>query len=80
MKALDICQQNYVFEFDRQLYRQLEGHGAGQKQAPPVACLGAGQLVGKDSYCAKTFPLFIVRLGHCITYKENTVKEKCVHT
>ena len=44
LEALDMCQQNNVFEFDGQLYRQVEGHGTGQKQAPPVACLGAGQV------------------------------------
>ena len=44
LEALDICQQNNVFEFDSQLYRQVHGHGTGQKQAPPVACLGAGEV------------------------------------
>ena len=44
LKALDVCQESNVFEFDGQLYRQLEGHGTGQKQAPPVACLGAGEV------------------------------------
>ena len=44
LKALDLCQQNNVFDFDGQLYRQVEGHGTGQKQAPPVACLGAGEV------------------------------------
>ena len=39
-----MCQESNVFEFDGQLYRQLEGHGTGQKQAPPVACLGAGEV------------------------------------
>ena len=43
-KELDLCQQNNVFEVDGQLYRQVEGHGTGQKQAPPVACLGAGEV------------------------------------
>ena len=31
LEALDLCQQNNVFEFDDQLYRQVEGHGTGQK-------------------------------------------------
>ena len=44
LNALDLCQQNNVFEFDGELYRQLQGHGTGQKQAPPVACLGAGEV------------------------------------
>ena len=25
----------------------MEGHGTGQKQAPPVACLGAGEVEGE---------------------------------
>ena len=40
LKALDLCRQTNVFEFDGQLYTQVEGHGTGPKQAPPVACLG----------------------------------------
>ena len=44
MGALDLCQQNNFFEFDNQLYRQLQGDGTGQKQAPPVACLGGGEV------------------------------------
>ena len=31
-----------MFEFKDQLYRQKKGHATGQKQAPPVACQGAG--------------------------------------
>ena len=42
LTALDLCQQNNIFEFNGQLYRQTQGHGTGQKMAPPVACSGAG--------------------------------------
>ena len=42
LTALDLCQQNNIFEFNGQLYRQTQGHGTGQKMAPPVACAGAG--------------------------------------
>ena len=42
MEALDLCQQNNIFEFNGQLYKQTKGHGTGQKMAPPVACSGAG--------------------------------------
>ena len=42
LEALNICQENNVFEFDGKLYRQKKGHATGQKQAPPVACAGAG--------------------------------------
>ena len=41
MEALDLCQENNVFEFAGKLYQQKQGHGTGQKQAPPVACAGA---------------------------------------
>ena len=41
MEALDLCQENNVFEFAEKLYKQKQGHGTGQKQAPPVACAGA---------------------------------------
>ena len=40
MKCQEICQENNVFEFDGQLYRQVSGSAIGQKQAPPVACHG----------------------------------------
>ena len=39
---MDICQENNVFEFKDKFYKQLVGHATGQKQAPPVACSGAG--------------------------------------
>ena len=39
---LKICQENNVFEFMNQMYRQTSGSAIGQKQAPPVCCLGAG--------------------------------------
>ena len=42
MRCQEICQENNVFEFNQQLYRQVSGSAIGQKQAPPVACLGAG--------------------------------------
>ena len=42
LEALEICQENNVFEFGGKLYRQKKGHATGQKQAPPVACAGAG--------------------------------------
>lgn len=42
IEALDICQDNNVFEFKEKLYKQRLGHATGQKQAPPVACSGAG--------------------------------------
>ena len=42
LEALDICQENNVFEFKDKLYKQNIGHATGQKQAPPVACSGAG--------------------------------------
>ena len=41
LEALDICQDNNVFEFANKLYKQKQGHGTGQKQAPPVACAEA---------------------------------------
>ena len=41
LEALDICQDNNVFEFANKLYKQKQGHGTGQKQVPPVACAGA---------------------------------------
>ena len=40
-ESLEIFQKNYVFEFKRQLYKQILGHATGEKQAPPVACSGA---------------------------------------
>ena len=43
MEALDICQENNVFDFGGKLYKQKQGHATGQKQAPPVACSGAGR-------------------------------------
>ena len=42
LEALEICQENNVFEFDGKLYKQIKGHATGQKQAPPVACAWAG--------------------------------------
>ena len=42
LEALDICQENNLFEFKDVLYKQKAGHATGQKQAPPVACSGAG--------------------------------------
>ena len=42
LEALEICQENNVFEFDGKLYKQKKGHATGRKQAPPVACAGAG--------------------------------------
>jgi hypothetical protein len=42
LEALDICQEKNLFEFKDDLYKQKEGHATGQKQAPPVACSGAG--------------------------------------
>ena len=42
LNGLEICQERNVFEFKGQLYRQKKGHATGQKQAPPVACQGAG--------------------------------------
>ena len=42
IKCLRICQENNIFEFMNQLYRQTSGSAIGQKQAPSVACLGAG--------------------------------------
>ena len=42
VEGLEICQKNNVFEFKGQLYKQTVGHATGQKQAPPVACSGAG--------------------------------------
>ena len=44
IKCLRICQENNIFEFMNQLYRQTSGSAIGQKQAPSVACLGAGML------------------------------------
>ena len=40
--ALKLCQENNVFNFQDKLYKQKKGHATGQKQAPPVACGGAG--------------------------------------
>ena len=42
MEALNIFQENNVFEFDGQLFKQKKGHATGQKQAPTVACAGIG--------------------------------------
>ena len=42
LEALNLCQENNVFEFGGQLYKQKKGHATGQKQAPPVACAGVG--------------------------------------
>ena len=42
LEALDICQENNVFAFKDKFYKQKVGHATGQKQAPPVACIGAG--------------------------------------
>ena len=39
IKCLKICQENNIFEFMNQLYRQTSGSSIGQKQAPPVAWL-----------------------------------------
>ena len=47
VEGLRLCQETNVFEFKDQLYRQKVGHAIGQKQAPPVACLGAGQVERK---------------------------------
>ena len=47
LEGLKLCQETNVFEFKDQLYRQKIGHAIGQKQAPPVACLGAGQVERK---------------------------------
>ena len=47
LEGLQLCQETNVFEFKDQLYRQKIGHAIGQKQAPPVACLGAGQVERK---------------------------------
>ena len=47
IEALDLCQQNNIFEFNGKLYRQTKGHGTGQKMAPPVACYGAGVIEKK---------------------------------
>ena len=47
IKCLKICQQNNIFEFMGKLYRQTKGSAIGQKQAPAVACLGAGILERK---------------------------------
>ena len=42
IEGLKLCQENNIFEFKKQLYKQKIGHATGQKQAPPVACSGAG--------------------------------------
>ena len=47
IKCLRICQENNLFEFMGKLYRQTRGSAIGQKQAPPVACLGTGVLERK---------------------------------
>ena len=44
IQCLHICQDNNVFVFLDQLYRQVSGHATGQKQAPSVACQGAGRI------------------------------------
>ena len=44
IKCLRICQENNIFEFMGKFYRQTRGSAIGQKQAPAVACLGAGIL------------------------------------
>ena len=35
LEALDICQENNIFEFKDKLFKQKIGHATGQKQAPP---------------------------------------------
>ena len=42
IEGLELCQDNNIFEFKEKLYKQKIGHATGQKQAPPVACRGAG--------------------------------------
>ena len=42
LEALDICQENNVFEFKDKFYKQKVGHATGQKQAPPL-WLAVGQ-------------------------------------
>ena len=44
IECLNICQDNNVFVFLDKLYRQVSGHATGQKQAPSVACQGAGRV------------------------------------
>ena len=47
IECLNICQKNNLFEFMDTLYRQVSGHATGQKQAPSVACQGAGRVERK---------------------------------
>ena len=44
IECLNICQENNAFVFLDKLYRQVSGHATGQKQAPSVACQGAGRV------------------------------------
>ena len=54
IKCLRICQENNIFEFMGKFYRQTRGSAIGQKQAPAVACLGAGE---KSSQYTKNISL-----------------------
>ena len=47
LEGLKLCHETNVFEFKDQMYRQKIGHAIGQKQAPPVVCVGAGQVERK---------------------------------
>ena len=52
MEALDICQENNVFEFGGKLYKQKQGHATGQKQAPSVIRnLPRPQCQPNQTYC-----------------------------
>ena len=44
LKALRICIQNNIFQFNEEIYHQKEGVGTGMKLAPPFACLGVREL------------------------------------
>ena len=55
-----ICQKNNFFQFMDKLYRQVSGHATGQKQAPNVACQGAGRIERR----ALSMPREVVHNAH----------------
>ena len=59
------CQENNVFESDEKLYRQKRGHAIGQKQAPPVACDGAG--IAKEQWLSNPQKCLVIMADTSMT-------------
>ena len=61
MELLDAVQHKNYFEFADTLQVQETGSAIGQKQAPPVCCLGAAKLEEEKIYPSEQFQKYVLK-------------------